>query len=108
MPDKQFAKRLNEACDGRPHVPAYGQGRQEWIKKALAISSEAARRYFNGSSRPRPDKMKKLARALEVDEAFPVPVRKEGRLLVVDKAVLERYFADRRAADLARLDSTDH
>lgn len=40
-------------------------------------------------------------------EAFPVPVRKEGRLLVVDKAVLERYFADRRAADLARLDSTD-
>ena len=41
-------------------------------------------------------------------EAFPVPVRKEGRLLVVDKAVLERYFADRRAADLARLDSTDH
>ena len=91
MPDKQFAKRLNEACDGHPHVPAYGQGRQEWIKKALAISSEAARRYFNGSSRPRPDKMKKLARALEVD-----------------KAVLERYFADRRAADLARIDSTDH
>ena len=39
-------------------------------------------------------------------ENFPVPVRKEGRLLVVDKAVLERYFADRRAADLLRYDST--
>lgn len=35
-------------------------------------------------------------------ENFPVPVRREGRLLVVDKAVLERYFAERRANDLAR------
>lgn len=35
-------------------------------------------------------------------ENFPVPVRREGRLLVVDKAVLDRYFAERRAADLAR------
>lgn len=33
---------------------------------------------------------------------FPVPVRREGRLLVVDKAVLERYFEERRADDLAR------
>lgn len=36
-------------------------------------------------------------------ENFPVPVRREGRLLVVDKAVLERYFEERRAEDLARL-----
>lgn len=35
-------------------------------------------------------------------ENFPVPVRREGRLLVVDKVVLERYFDERRAADLAR------
>lgn len=35
-------------------------------------------------------------------ENFPVPVRREGRLLVVDKLVLERYFDERRAADLAR------
>ena len=39
-------------------------------------------------------------------ENFPIPVRKEGRLLVVDKAVIERYFAERRASDLARYDST--
>lgn len=39
-------------------------------------------------------------------ENFPVPVRKEGRLLVVDKAVLERYFDERRAEDLARLSSS--
>lgn len=36
-------------------------------------------------------------------ENFPVPVRREGRLLVVDKVVLERYFAERREADLRRL-----
>lgn len=36
-------------------------------------------------------------------ENFPVPVRREGRLLVVDKAVIERYFEERRAEDLARL-----
>lgn len=35
-------------------------------------------------------------------ENFPVPVRREGRLLVVDKVVLERYFDERRAADLVR------
>ena len=35
-------------------------------------------------------------------ENFPVPVRREGRTLVVDKAVLERYFEERRANDLAR------
>lgn len=36
-------------------------------------------------------------------ETFPVPVRREGRRLVIDKVVLERYFEDRRAEDLARL-----
>ena len=35
-------------------------------------------------------------------ENFPVPVRREGKLLVVDKAVIARYFEERRAADLAR------
>lgn len=38
-------------------------------------------------------------------ENFPVPVRREGRILVVDKTVLERYFEERRAADLARFSS---
>lgn len=35
-------------------------------------------------------------------ETFPVPVRREGKLLVIDKVVLERYFDERRAEDLAR------
>lgn len=36
-------------------------------------------------------------------ETFPVPVRREGKLLVVDKAVLEAYFSARREQDLAKL-----
>lgn len=36
-------------------------------------------------------------------KTFPVPVRREGRLLVVDKAVLEAYFAAQREKDLSRL-----
>lgn len=35
-------------------------------------------------------------------ETFPVPVRREGKLLVVDKEVLSLYFEEKRAADLAR------
>lgn len=70
MRDTAFAKRLNSACDGHPHIPPYGQGRQTWIKENLAVSHEAVRKWFTGDSRPRPEKMKALARALEVDEAW--------------------------------------
>ena len=35
-------------------------------------------------------------------ETFPVPVRREGKLLVVDREVLRLYFEDRRAADMVR------
>lgn len=68
--DKAFAKRLNEACDGHPHIPPYGQGRQTWVKEHLDVSHEAVRKWFTGQSRPRPGKMKDLARVLEVDEAW--------------------------------------
>lgn len=70
MADKGFAKRLTIACDGHPHVPPYGQGRQSWIKKNVGVSHEAVSRWFSGTSRPRPGKMRELARVLEVDEAW--------------------------------------
>lgn len=70
LTDKGFSRRLNQACDSHPHVPAYGQGRQEWVKNQLKVSSEAVRKYFQGEARPRPDKMRQLARVLEVDEAW--------------------------------------
>jgi hypothetical protein len=68
--DKGFAKRLNTACDGHPHIPPYGHGRQTWIKEKLDVSHEAVRKWFTGESRPRPSKMKDLSRTLEVDEAW--------------------------------------
>ena len=36
-------------------------------------------------------------------QTFPVPVRREGKLLVVDKAVIEAYFQAQRERDMARL-----
>lgn len=68
--DKAFAQRLNTACDGHPHIPPYGQGRQTWIKENLGVSHEAVRKWFTGESRPRPDKLKMLAAVCEVDEAW--------------------------------------
>ena len=68
--DRGFAKRLNTACDGHPHIPPYGYGRQTWVKEKLDVSHEAVRKWFTGESRPRPAKMKDLSRALEVDEAW--------------------------------------
>lgn len=35
-------------------------------------------------------------------ETFPVPVRREGKLLVIDKEVLKLYFEGRRNDDLVR------
>lgn len=70
MRDKDFAQRLNTACDGHDLIPAYGQGRQTWVKEQLGVSHEAVRKWFTGQTRPRPDKMRHLARVLEVDEAW--------------------------------------
>lgn len=68
--DSAFAKRLDKACDGHAHVPAYGQGRQTWIRAQLGVSVEAVRKWFSGEARPRPELMKRLANLLEVDEAW--------------------------------------
>lgn len=70
MLDKDFARRLTQACDGHPHVPPYGQGRQSWVKENLKVSHEAVSRWFKGASRPHPKRMKQLANILEVDEAW--------------------------------------
>jgi len=36
-------------------------------------------------------------------KTFPVPVRREGKLLVVDKAVIAAYFDGHRQSDLSKL-----
>lgn len=74
--DKEFAKRLDSACDLHPRVPPYNFGRLSWVRDNLAehelenVSTETVRKWFSGESRPRPSKMKKLAALLRVDEAW--------------------------------------
>ncbi len=68
--NKDFVSRLNKACDEHPLVPEHGHGRQTWLRAKLQVSNEAVRKWFAGEARPRPGKMKMLARVLEVDEAW--------------------------------------
>lgn len=93
--DKGFAQRLNTACDQNHHVPAYGMGRQTWVKEKMQVSHEAVRKWFLGQSRPRPDKLRQLANVLEVDEAWLAlgikgdldPREKRARSLNIEGAV---------------------
>lgn len=68
--DRSFSRRLEKACDSHSLVPAFGQGRQTWIRDQLGVSAEAVRKWFAAESRPRPDLMRRLAKLLEVDEAW--------------------------------------
>lgn len=70
--DKDFAIRLDEACDAHPHVPPYNFGRRTWVKKEIEklgvkVSHETVRKWFEGETRPKQDKMRVLARLLGVD-----------------------------------------
>lgn len=78
MTDLAFAKRLKTACDRSPNVPEYGLGRQTWIRDQLGVSHEAVRKWFTGESRPRPEKMTRLAKILGCDEAWLALGQKGG------------------------------
>ena len=67
---KAFAGRLRQACDDSQYVPEYGKGRQVVIANRLKVSQEAVRKWFEGESVPRPQKMKQLASFLGVDHAW--------------------------------------
>jgi transcriptional regulator with XRE-family HTH domain len=74
--DANFAARLNLASDQHPHTPEMNRGRLTWVRREMAsrfdvsVSIETVRKWFSGEARPRPDKMKRLAELLEVDEAW--------------------------------------
>ncbi|MDX0622844.1 helix-turn-helix domain-containing protein [Sinorhizobium medicae] len=95
MTDKGFAQRINIACDQNPHIPAYGMGRQTWVKEKMGVSHEAVRKWFLGEARPRPDKLTQLANVLECDEAWLAlgkkgdldPREKRARSLNIEGAV---------------------
>lgn len=67
--DTKFRDRLDVACRQCPDCPQ-GHGRQAWVRRKLNVSAEAVSKWFSGDSRPLPDKMKKLAELLGVDEAW--------------------------------------
>lgn len=93
--DKAFAKRLHQACEDRPDVPPFGNGRQTWIKERMDVSHEAVRKWLSGEARPRPVMMSKLAKLLGVDEAWlslgiasdPPIKHREARNALADGAV---------------------
>lgn len=63
----QFPRRLVQACDESPDVPAHGKGRQVYIAKRLKVTQEAVRKWLVGEALPRPDKIQELAKVLGVD-----------------------------------------
>lgn len=67
-----FARRLEQACDGSPDVPPLNYGRLKWFVERLAehgidFQKETVRRWFLGFSYPRKDTMAALAQILKVD-----------------------------------------
>jgi hypothetical protein len=74
--DREFARRLESACDGHAHCPAMHHGRLTWIARELKsrydedLSVESVRKWFAGESRPRPEKTGFIAELLQVDVAW--------------------------------------
>lgn len=67
---EDFHRRLKQACDDSRAIPPYGHGRQAYLATKLKVTPEAVRKWFSNEARPRPDKMRQLAKLLEVDEAW--------------------------------------
>lgn len=67
---REFARRLKTVCDNNPVVPEKGKGQQVWMAQKLGVTQEAIRKYFEGITRPRPEKMKELSKLLGVDESW--------------------------------------
>lgn len=75
--DKEFAKRLESACEANPHCPTDEyRGKKKWIydnleeQFGIKVSAEAVRKWFAGEARPRRKVMTAVARLLEVDEGW--------------------------------------
>lgn len=72
----EFAKRLQQAVDGNPHVSQRNFGRLRWFSDQLRdrfqikASVEGVRKWFDGLTLPRSATMDALAQILEVDRAW--------------------------------------
>ncbi|MFC3724475.1 helix-turn-helix domain-containing protein [Neoaquamicrobium sediminum] len=96
--EKALARRIEEACNLADHIPEYNFGRIRWMvdelaKHGVTASKESVRKWFAGESRPRPDKLRILAKILKVDEAWlafgskPAMTTEKEQLANVDGAV---------------------
>lgn len=70
---KEFAVRLKMAVEAHPLAPETVFGRQSWLREKLEketgieVSANAIHKWMNGTSRPREDSIRALARILGVD-----------------------------------------
>lgn len=69
---KAFSDRLRRICDTHDREDLRSYGRQAVIARAMDVSEETVRKWFSGAMAPRPDKAKKLAKFLGVDEVWLV------------------------------------
>lgn len=69
---KAFADRLRRICDTHEREDLRVYGRQALISRAMEVSEETVRKWFSGAMMPRPDKAKRLAKFLNVDEVWLV------------------------------------
>lgn len=73
--DKAFGRRLTEASDNSRDIPEFNKGRYVWIRDQMGrlgqpVTVESIRKWYSGEARPRPEKMKALARVIRVDEGW--------------------------------------
>jgi len=73
---KDFARRLDQACDGNVNIPQIYHGRLKWFSEQYqerfgrAVPQETIRRWFAGVAKPRQDDLIKMASILKVDPAW--------------------------------------
>lgn len=67
---KEFARRLEIACDSCPACPKRHHGMQKWLGDKTGTSTWAAGKWLSGESVPRPSRIKELAKVLNVDELW--------------------------------------
>lgn len=72
----EFSHRFIRAVEGHPRAPTTAHGRQVWVRErlkkeaALTVSANTLSKWFNGTARPRPDNIRKIAKVLQVDEVW--------------------------------------
>ena len=73
---EEFAHRLRMAVKAHPLAPPTPHGSQRWLLRrletetGLAVSQNTVHKWYTGTSRPRGDNLRKLAKVLSVDEVW--------------------------------------